>query len=236
MKKHISTSISTSTLITGLLALTLIFSLGFTAHASEPTEDSHTLPCTTHTWGDPEPWKPAPELYPMIWMVYCQETSCNAETRREHLVPNCDNGHEWGPWVVITPLTDTTLGLERRTCSTCGEIEERPLVGQIHFGLIGHYFHNGRMLSTSFYWMTLSPGDMVNWDDVDAAYEDWVSRGGLWPDTTTAWRTAGSVSLTFDYREEIGHYHFTEGRLEPSYSMFFMSPATPIMLTGAVNG
>ena len=38
-----------------------------------------------HNWGPVEPWKPAPELFPLIWMVYCQNDGCNAETRRYHL-------------------------------------------------------------------------------------------------------------------------------------------------------
>ena len=34
-------------------------------------------------------------------------------------------GHSWGAWTVITPATDTTNGLERRTCGRCGAEEER---------------------------------------------------------------------------------------------------------------
>jgi len=182
MKKHIKTS----TLITGLLALTLIFSLGLIAYAnsttplpatthspsatltpeiaesesstSAPTSlntevaettltlhtsatltattTSTTLNCTTgaHNWGNQEPWKPAPELYPMIWMVYCQETSCNAETRREHLVPNCDNGHDFE---VIEDRMPTcwASGGKRVKCLVCDHEEWLNVQGAL-----GHQF------------------------------------------------------------------------------------------------
>ena len=35
--------------------------------------------------------------------------------------------HQWGPWTVVREATPKLEGLEQRTCSVCGEVEERAL-------------------------------------------------------------------------------------------------------------
>ena len=99
--------------------------------------------------------------------------------------------------------------------------EPNPVV--VNLGFIGYYLHEGRVLSTSFYWQALNEGDTIDWDAVDAAYADWVARGGLAPNRTQ-WRTSGPQSFTFDDLAPLGFGNFTLGQMETFYRSFFVSP------------
>ena len=93
----------------------------------------------------------------------------------------------------------------------------------VNLGFIGHYLNNGNVLSTSFYWQTLGAGDFIDWDAVDAAYADWVAKGGLVPDRSQ-WKTSGPATFYFDDYALIGYNDFTGGQLETYYGQFFVAP------------
>ncbi len=46
-------------------------------------------------------------------------------------------GHDWGEWVVVTPATETTEGLEQRTCKRCGEVETRAIPAVVAYRYVG---------------------------------------------------------------------------------------------------
>ncbi|MCL1832211.1 MAG: hypothetical protein FWG45_04780 [Oscillospiraceae bacterium] len=101
-------------------------------------------------------------------------------------------------------------------------VEEAEVEGEVNLGFIGHYLFDGNVLSTSFYWQTLEPGDMIDWDAVDAAYAEWVAQGGLAP-TKDTWQTSGSGSYTFDDGAAIGFDDFNEEQLESYYGAFYVA-------------
>ena len=108
--------------IATVICCILAFSMILGAYANASTTLSTNTDCTQggdHNWGSVEPWKPAPELYPYIWMVYCQNVGCSAETRRDHLGGNCANGHNY---VVIQSTAPTcwTGGGDLVECLRCG--------------------------------------------------------------------------------------------------------------------
>ena len=49
-------------------------------------------------------------------------------------VPIAPLGHDWGDWEVVTPATETSTGVEERTCSVCKKTETRdiPVLGHEH--------------------------------------------------------------------------------------------------------
>ncbi|MCL2854096.1 MAG: hypothetical protein FWE21_00595 [Defluviitaleaceae bacterium] len=99
-----------------------------------------------------------------------------------------------------------------------------PLV--INLGFIGWFIHESRPeapIQTSFFWLELNEGDMIDWDAVDAAYAAWVAQGGLAPDRTL-WRTSGHTSFTFEDYAAIGHADFSMGQIETFYRAFFVCP------------
>lgn len=51
-------------------------------------------------------------------------------------------GHKFGPWVVITPATNASTGLQRRTCERCGATEDEiiPLVDYIDLDILEYGF------------------------------------------------------------------------------------------------
>ena len=157
--------------------------------------------------------------------VTCNREGCDYEDVTK--IPA--TGHEWGVWVVTIPPTATTPGEETRACTICGNLETRaiPQTGQpieVSIGFIGYYLHNGRVLSTSIHWQTLlKEGDMIDWDAIDAAYADWVARGGLMP-CREIWQTSGSNPFTFGYRDPLGFGDFDSGQLENFFQVHFVSP------------
>jgi hypothetical protein len=102
-------------------------------------------------------------------------------------------------------------------------VEEEVTPIEVALGFIGHYLHDGRVLTTSFYWQTLNAGDMIDWDAVEAAYAAWVAIGGLAPDTANGWRTSGFGSFAFADGAEIGHGDFSEAQLEGYYRAYFVA-------------
>lgn len=93
----------------------------------------------------------------------------------------------------------------------------------VNLGFIGHYMHNGRVLTTSFYWQTLNEGDMIDWDAVDAAYADWYARGGLRRDESNGWRTSGFAPIFFCRDNSIGHGDLGFPQLEGFYRAYFVA-------------
>lgn len=51
-------------------------------------------------------------------------------------------GHSFGPWVVITPATNASTGLQRRTCTRCGATEDEiiPIIDYIDLALLEYGF------------------------------------------------------------------------------------------------
>jgi len=93
----------------------------------------------------------------------------------------------------------------------------------VNIGFIGYYYNGENVLSTSFYWQELNEGDMIDWDAVDAAYEAWVTNGGLAP-KREEWQTSGYASFTFPDRDGIGYGDFTKGQLESYYLTYYVDP------------
>jgi len=93
----------------------------------------------------------------------------------------------------------------------------------VDVGFIGHYLHNGNVLTTSFFWITLNEGDTIDWSAVEAAYADWVARGGLAPDFTVGWQSSGFAPLFFAHGAEIGHGDFSFDQLEGFYRAYFLA-------------
>ncbi|MBQ7873774.1 MAG: hypothetical protein IJ306_01235 [Oscillospiraceae bacterium] len=61
-----------------------------------------------------------------------KEPGCEEEGLRKITCSRCDYekteaieplGHKWGPWVVIKPATETSMGLKQRCCEVCHECE-----------------------------------------------------------------------------------------------------------------
>jgi len=93
----------------------------------------------------------------------------------------------------------------------------------INLGFIGYYLSDGKVLSTSIHWQYLEPGVLIDWDAVDAAYADWVARGGLAPLRAT-WQTSGFSSFTFEDYATLGFGDFTAGQLESYYKAWYVCP------------
>jgi len=64
---------------------------------------------------------------------------------------------------------------------------------------------------------------MIDWDAVDAAYADWVAKGGLAPKRDT-WQTSGYSSFTFEDYAPLGFGDFTLGQLESYYKAWYVDP------------
>jgi len=77
-------------------------------------------------------------------------------------------------------------------------------------GFIAFYEHSGTVMSTSIGWQCLEEGDVIDWDAVNVAYDDWVAHVGLAPDWIIC-ATGGVAPLTIVYGAEIGFDDFTEG-------------------------
>ena len=93
----------------------------------------------------------------------------------------------------------------------------------VDLGFIGHYLHDGRVLTTSFYWQRLNEGDLIDWAAVEAAYAGWVAEGGLAPDTTGGWRSSGFAPIFFADGAAIGHGDFSFDQLEGYYRAYFVA-------------
>ncbi|MCL2387624.1 MAG: hypothetical protein FWC89_08780, partial [Defluviitaleaceae bacterium] len=131
-------------------------------------------------------------------------------------------------WQTIT-LTVTAYGQTHevvfKNCE-CKDVVE-PVV--VDLGFIGYYFHPSRPesygpMSTSFFWLTLEEGDIIDWDAVEAAYAGWVAQGGLAPDFATGWHSSGFAPITFNHGAAIGHGDFSFPQLEGFYRAYFVSP------------
>lgn len=125
---------------------------------------------------------------------------------------------------VVMPAVEVVEEVEEKD-------EAKPI--EVALGFIGHYLHDGRVLTTSFYWQTLNAGDMIDWDAVEAAYAAWVAIGGLAPDTANGWRTSGFGSFAFADGAEIGHGDFSEAQLEGYYRAYFVATGyvLPVVVT-----
>ena len=107
-------------------------------------------------------------------------------------------------------------------CCGCGTFSGgEPIV--VNLGFIGHYLHDGRVLTTSFYWQTLNEGDLIDWDAVEAAYAGWVAQGGLAPDTSNGWQSSGFAPIFFANGADIGHGDFSFSQLEGFYRAYFVA-------------
>lgn len=104
-----------------------------------------------------------------------------------------------------------------------GYLEPMPAV---NLGFIGYYKFDGQILSTSIYNIELQERDMVDWDAVDAAYEDWYARGGIRTADTPTYQKSGFGSFTTEHanRHTIGHHTFTEALLEGFYGQHYLDP------------
>jgi len=139
---------------------------------------------------------------------------------------------------------NSLVGYERLTppyecqnlCPDCGECFDcsecvcpdpvEPIV--VNLGFIGHYFHPSRPvelgpMTTSFFWMTLNEGDLIDWAAVEAAYAGWVAQGGLVPDFSVGWQSSGFAPLFFEHGAAIGHGDFSYPQLEGFYRAYFVA-------------
>jgi hypothetical protein len=99
--------------------------------------------------------------------------------------------------------------------------EVLPVVKNI--GFIGYYVFGDSVLSTSVYWQALSVGDLIDWVAVDAAYDDWVAKGGLVHGLVCV--TSGPEAFTFAYGDAVGYDDFNDPeQLESYYLAFYVDP------------
>lgn len=125
------------------------------------------------------------------------------------------------PYVCANICDGCDVCLDCGECECEGEYYGTPIV--VNLGFIGHYIHNDRVLTTSFFWMELNEGDMIDWDAVEAAYAGWVAQGGLAPDTSNGWHSSGFAPLFFDDGAEVGHGDFSYPQLEGFYRAYFVA-------------
>ena len=85
-----------------------------------PTRGGHTFNgwFAAATGGDP---LPADHVFAAHTTVHAQWTASGSG-----IPPTCPP-HTWGEWLVTTPATATTDGVETRTCTTCGVTETRAI-------------------------------------------------------------------------------------------------------------
>jgi predicted aspartyl protease len=90
----------------------------------------------------------------------------------------------------------------------------------ISIGLIGY---NANRCSTSIAWITLYPGQMINWATVEADYAAWEAQGGLAPGA--GWQSSGADSLSSSiHTPDWGYSDFTAAQLETCYNIFVLDP------------
>lgn len=140
------------------------------------------------------------------------DTSVVSATVREVVVPGCADDCDCPDCVC-----------DCGDCALCPE----PIV--VRLGFIGYYFHSSRCeslgpMSTSIHWQTLNEGDTIDWAAVEAAYADWVAKGGLVPDTAAGWRSSGFAPISFDDGAAIGYGDFAFPQLEGFYRAYFVTP------------
>ena len=128
-----------------------------TALSAASLETAHwryvRIPEHTHTAGSPvnenviAPTCTQPGSHDEV--VYC--TGCGKELSRTQRI-DAALGHDWGEWVVTTPATSLTEGVETRTCNVCSTSEDRsiPKLCKITFNPGGGTFGDGSTESKSY--------------------------------------------------------------------------------------
>ena len=111
-------------------------------------------------------------------------------------------------------------------CFNPGYVIAEPVIEPVvvNLGFIGYYMNNDKVLSTSFYWQNLEEGQCVDWNAVDAAYAEWIAKGGLEPNRENGWKTSGYAPLYFDDYESICQDFFTPAQLESYYLSYYVNP------------
>ncbi|MCL2454450.1 MAG: hypothetical protein FWD18_04015 [Micrococcales bacterium] len=111
------------------------------------------------------------------------------------------------------------VGSERPAPPASDAVEVRKSIG-----LLGYYLHGENVLSTSFHWTDLEPGDCIDWAVVDAAYDEWYAAGGL-ARKTDGWQSSGPSSRYFaGERPTICYEDFTTEQLESLYQQWYLDP------------
>jgi len=103
------------------------------------------------------------------------------------------------------------------------EEEKDTTIPEVNIGLIGWYPHSGTVMQTSFYWINLKPGQCIDWEEVDAAYAEWMAKGGLKPARPT-WVTSGFNSFAFNEEDGLCFEDITLGQLEAYYRAYYIDP------------
>ncbi|MCL2423839.1 MAG: hypothetical protein FWD11_08130, partial [Micrococcales bacterium] len=87
-----------------------------------------------------------------------------------------------------------------------------PSVGK-PFGFIGCYLYEDRVLTTTVYVGSLNkPGDVIDWEAVNASYDQWEKDGGL-KGLGEGWQTSGYAPRHFADGETIGYADLDEGQM-----------------------
>ncbi len=60
-------------------------------------------------------------------------------------------GHDWGNWEIVTYPTETTNGLQRRQCLTCGEPDEQEIVWGEYYLITFYNFDGIRLMPPAYY-------------------------------------------------------------------------------------
>lgn len=114
-----------SRILAALLALTLCFGMASVAHAANCT---HYQKYGTHDW----------RVISLIAAPTCTEQGVQhlqCIECAENLVNLLDKtGHVYGDWAVTRKATDHEMGLQKRSCLTCGSTQEQQMwpVGTVH--------------------------------------------------------------------------------------------------------
>jgi len=103
------------------------------------------------------------------------------------------------------------------------EEEKDVTIPEVNIGLIGWYPHSGTVMQTSFHWINLKPGQCIDWEEVDAAFDAWMAKGGLKPARPT-WVTSGFHSFAFNEEDGLCFEDITLGQLEAYYRAYYIDP------------
>ena len=107
-----------------------------------------------------------------------------------------------------------------------GWVDKKVDYPEAEIGFIGYYVYDGVVMSTSIHWQTLyQPGECIDWDAVEAAYADWVARGGL-VKLEDGWQTSGWDSRWIKpYPEgDVCYGDLGEGQVEAYYKKIYLDP------------
>ncbi|MCL2509677.1 MAG: hypothetical protein FWF07_01175 [Methanomassiliicoccaceae archaeon] len=133
-----------------------------------------------------------------------------------------------GGIAVSSATTDAARGDHHKECGDTEPIVTEASDQSISVGFVGHFigdYYGEKYIGTDIaFWLVLGPGDLLNWDDIEAGYAAW---NGLAIDGTS-WQTSGPASFTFGWNDPIGYSDFTAGQYDSYDGGYYVDPGYAI--------